>query len=351
MANILIISPSRSVKGGISTVINGYMNSNLPSFHKFHFVSSHIDGIKLTKLIVAVFGLLKTLFVLTTCHIDIVHIHCGDIKSIVRKYFYAHLVSVFSCKTVIHFHGASFKEEYPNYPAFVQKKICGMFQKIDLIICLSKSWQCYIEKIAPRSNTIVLQNGIHIPGRNSFLKKETITLLFLGLIGKRKGIFDLLTVISKLKSSSPDIQLIIGGNGDIIQLEKKIKALQIEKIVNYVGWIPISKKKMLLKNTDIFVLPSYGEGMPMSILEAMSYGVPVVSTAVGGIPEIVQHGVSGFLIEPGDLSALAGKLELLIKDNKLREDMGNNARKAVQQHHDINIIAKKLDKIYNSLLQ
>ena len=87
----------------------------------------------------------------------------------------------------------------------------------------------------------------------------------------------------------------------------------------------------------------------MSILEAMSYSVPVVSTTVGGIPELVSDGETGFLIDPGDLDALYGKLKCLIEDKELRKKLGNEARQFVASRHNLKLITQQIEQIYDSL--
>ena len=99
-------------------------------------------------------------------------------------------------------------------------------------------------------------------------------------------------------------------------------------------------------DADIFILPSYNEGLPMSILEAMSYGLPVISTPVGGIPEIVKDGVNGYLIFPGDNEALAEKIELLAKNKELRLRMGQENYKLVSQKYNAGTIINQLKILY-----
>ena len=90
--------------------------------------------------------------------------------------------------------------------------------------------------------------------------------------------------------------------------------------------------------------------MPMTILEAMSYGLPVIATNVGGIPEVVEDKVSGFLINPGDYSSLAEKIELLAKEHDLRKKMGQQGYRIVREKFDIDVITKKLNNFYDELL-
>ena len=100
----------------------------------------------------------------------------------------------------------------------------------------------------------------------------------------------------------------------------------------------------------VFVLPSYNEGMPLAILEAMSYGVPIISTNVGGIPTLVENGVNGFIISPGDILHLENSLRLLISDVDLRQRMSDNNYNKIKSEYSIENNMKKIHKIYQDLI-
>ena len=205
-------------------------------------------------------------------------------------------------------------------------------------------------EIAPESNVLVMYNAVPLPVFDEKPKEErdTVNITFLGLIGERKGIFDLIEVISRLTADGCNIHLTVGGNGDISRFHKEIEMKNLKNHVTYVGWIVGDEKDKLLRNTDIFVLPSYGEGMPMTILEAMSYAIPVISTNVGGVPEIVVDGETGYLIEAGDRNALYDKILGLVNDKAERNLFGKNGRDVIKQRHDIQKNTELLSKIYDA---
>ena len=350
--NILFISPSTKNKGGIATVIRGYLCSDLIEQHNVFLVVSHANGPILVKLIVAIIGIVKTLYYLVFKDIDLVHIHSGDINSFKRKLCFVKLAFLFSCKIVYHHHGGGFMDQYQALSKKWKKRVKYNFEKVDLLICLSNSWKANIQQIAPNATIEVIPNGISLPILAS-KKNDThiIRLTFLGLIVDRKGIFDLVKVIKRLINDGNKVQLTIGGNGETTRLLNLIKKYNITKRVKYSGYIQAKKKDCLLRHTDIFVLPSYAEAMPMSILEAMAYAVPVVSTYVGGIPELVIDGETGYLIDPGDLDALYEKISLLIQSKDIRRDFGNKGRLLIENKYNIDIISQKLSEIYNSFSQ
>jgi glycosyltransferase involved in cell wall biosynthesis len=174
-------------------------------------------------------------------------------------------------------------------------------------------------------------------------------IVFLGLIGPRKGLFDLLIVFERLVDEGYNIRLSIGGNGDVAKLKEHISLPKLKNRVDYLGWIDEAQKCQLLSGCDIFTLPSYGEGMPVSILEAMAYGLAVISTPVGGIPELVDDGMTGYLVTPGDLESLYEKLKTLIEQQELRVKMGRKGRKKVENEFDIKRNYRAISDLYDQL--
>jgi len=352
MKTILMIGPDIMVMGGISTVVKGLLASELSRNNKIILVSSHVDGSKLHKLFIAIVGLIKTFLYFCFKKIDIVHIHGSDITSSTRKYFYFRLAKIFNRKVIYHFHGASFVEQYRSASAGWQRRIKDFFTGVDLVICLSESWRKAIMEIAPDSKVQVIHNSVSVPSlAEPRLNKgdQTINITFLGLIGERKGVFDLLHVMERLIQEGLDVCLNIGGNGDVDRLMNDLDQKKLKERVLYLGWINGDDKDALLRKTDIFVLPSYGEGMPMAILEAMSYGVPVVSTFVGGIPEVVKDGETGLLFQPGDINTLYDKLKFLITNQVERNSLGLAGRSLIESRFDLTRNVQVIENIYQSL--
>src|SRR5690606_4866518 len=116
------------------------------------------------------------------------------------------------------------------------------------------------------------------------------------------------------------------------------------------GWVTGNAKEELYRKATVFVLPSYNEGLPVSMLEAMSYGMPVIATNVGGIPELVKDGESGQLIVAGDIAALRNAMERFIRDRRLVREMGRAAEATVRQNFVFEQTKMKLDKLYTELI-
>jgi glycosyltransferase involved in cell wall biosynthesis len=170
------------------------------------------------------------------------------------------------------------------------------------------------------------------------------------MIHPDKGIFDLLQVLKEHRTELFNrIKLFIGGSGQTGQLQKMIEADDLGEMVEFKGWVTGSEKDNLLQFSDVFVLPSYYEGSPVAVLEAMSYGTPVISTTVGGIPEVVQPGFNGWLHRPGDQEALLNAILYYINEPESIKRHGVGSMQMIEDYYPRSI-EPHLTSIYSSLL-
>jgi glycosyltransferase involved in cell wall biosynthesis len=178
-----------------------------------------------------------------------------------------------------------------------------------------------------------------------------IRFLFMGRIGHRKGTFDLINAFANLPvEQRRRALLLLAGDGDIEYGQKMSKNLNLISEISFLGWIDPVKRNNLLTNSDVFILPSYHEGLPMALLEAMGWGLPVITTPVGGIPEVVTSYRNGLLIPPGDVQKLTEAMKLLIEDETFRIRLGNCARTTAERF-DVNVYTRSLAGIYHSTLR
>ena len=233
----------------------------------------------------------------------------------------------------------------------MRKRYSWFFTEVNLLICLSKYWEKQIQKTFPEAKTRVIPNAIPISSQlhPRVFSAHPLRLAFLGRIVQRKGLFDLLEVIAELKSQGIDVHLEIGGDGEVAYLKRTLQKLGLAQQVQYLGWIGTNEKESLFRRVDAYVLPSYAEGMPMSVLEAMAHGLPVVSTNVGGIPDLIDHDITGLLISPGDKVALHSAIKRLVLDPKLIIRLGEKAYERVMEHNKMDTMTKRLINLYNDL--
>jgi glycosyltransferase involved in cell wall biosynthesis len=216
------------------------------------------------------------------------------------------------------------------------------------VLVLSAQWAEFVANFSPTADVCVLPNPVKLmPVANQAVVEQK--LLFLGRVEKNKGIDELLEAVALLKPAFFNIKLAIGGEGDLDRVKQKAEALGIQNHIELLGWLTPEKKYQHLQQASIFVLPSYEEGLPMAMLEAMSMAKAVVVTAVGGIPSVVEHDVNGLLIPPRDVAALADALSKLLSNKTLQEELGSHARAIIASHYASPVVADKLSAIYDSL--
>jgi glycosyltransferase involved in cell wall biosynthesis len=168
-------------------------------------------------------------------------------------------------------------------------------------------------------------------------------ILFLGRVEERKGAFDLIDAAALLRGR---YRLVICGEGAIDAAAQHARSRGVDGRVSFPGWIDGQGKRELLRRASILVLPSYHEGVPMAVLEAMSWSIPVVATAVGGIPDIVTDGKEGVLVQPGDPAGLAQAIERLMDDPTLRAALGSAGRRKMQLQFSEPVLHEELTDLW-----
>ncbi len=334
--------------GGMASVAASYDKC----FTKFNYISSWRGGNKFVKyyyLFRAIIGFhFQMLF---NKQIKIVHIHTAAHNSFYRKRLFILWAKRYNKRVILHVHASQFKDFYAESDK--KELIVTTLQVCDKIIVLSKSWKTYFTNIGIDNGRLcILNNIVHQP-LVDIAKEEgkfPIKFLFLGELGDRKGIFDLLGVIAANKTELKDkIKLCIGGNGEVGRLKSYIIEHDLGDMVTFLGWVSKDKKQHALLSTDVFILPSYNEGLPIAILEAMSYGKAIISTDVGGIAEVVKNAYNGCLINPGDKKAIKNSLQLFVNKPSLIEVFGKNGLTIVKDYYAENVM-QVLNGLYKKIL-
>ncbi len=161
-------------------------------------------------------------------------------------------------------------------------------------------------------------------------------LLFVGRLAAVKGLPVLFSVLGKLREGHPDLHLTLVGDGpERKDLAQQVQDLGLADCVTFAGYRSQTEVADLLGETDILILPSFAEGVPVVLMEAMAATVPVITTQIAGIPELVEDGISGALVPPGDANALASQIDKLLGDDKLRKKMGQVGRAKVLKEFNI----------------
>lgn len=350
---VLLLGPSLKVNGGISSVeklILEHISSDIQIQH----IPTHEEGSTQKKIWVFSKALFQLIWTLLTQNIDVVHIHFSQRGSAFRKAILTLLIWLFRKPIVLHAHGSEFHVFYSRLSLKLQQLLSWIFCRCSCFIVLSESWKHFYTANLKLTNKqiIVLPNPVQLPAQmpNRF-PTEQVNFLFLGRVGQRKGAFDLIksfaTLSAQLQACS---SLILAGDGDLFEAQQLIENLNLTNRITLCGWVNPQQRDVLLAKANVFVLPSYNEGLPMALLEAMSWGLPVITTPVGGIPELVNQLENGLLVNPGDIKQLSEAMKSLIENSALRLYLGNNARASVASL-DVKNYSLYLSKIFRTLQQ
>ncbi|MDW8289274.1 MAG: glycosyltransferase family 4 protein [Armatimonadota bacterium] len=348
----IMLGPAIESRGGISAVERMIVAHCQQPVHLRH-VPTVCDGSKWHKLGTFLLALPRFVFLLLAWRPHLVHAHFSSRASTWRKLLLAAIARSLGKPCILHAHGSEFRDFFSSQPPWRQRLIASGLRRSTCLITLSQSWKQYYQRISglPDEQVIVLPNPVRLPSRVPDRRnRRGVTLLFLGRMGERKGPLRIVEAFRMLSpEASEKTHVVLAGDGEVERVRQEVCRLGLQQHISVMDWVDTRQRETLLADADIYVLPSLNEGLPMSILEAMSWGLPVISSPVGGIPEFVQDGFNGLLVPPTDIPALAQAMQRLIEDEELRLQMGANARASVE-HLDIQNYWKQLLEVYRSVL-
>jgi glycosyltransferase involved in cell wall biosynthesis len=227
-----------------------------------------------------------------------------------------------------------------------------MFQTADHVIVLSDSWRKAVETAcAPIRNISVVHNPAPCVALRQHSQPSERIILFAGLVGKRKGVDVLLPAFAAFRKSHPDWRLVIAGNGDLDWARSLANDCGIGQYVTFPGWIAGEAKDRMFRGASLFCLPSRAEGFAMGVIEAAAYGIPVVTTPVGGVLDAFQAGSDLAIVPVGDVAALSATLAVLADDEQKRCDMRTRALDVIRDNFQVNVISEEISGIYRRLIE
>jgi len=286
---------------------------------------------------------------------DIVHVFPSSHWSYWRNWLYILLARAMGRQTVFHLLNA-IDLFYGRVGAFQKWLLRVSFRSADVYLVQSKGLQSWLERYC-RKPCYGFLNGLHLervpsacPAPADLSEIIRPIGLTIGMLGKHKGTPQILEAISRLRQRGIDLGWVFVGMGDAAAYRQCAEALQVADRVLFTGPVSDDVKWQYLKNADFYCLPSDAEGQPISILEAMAVGLPVIATAVGSIPEIIANGETGLTIPVDDATALEQAILEMLADDR-RKAMGLAAQQYLVQHHDIQYLFEQLGEVYHETLK
>lgn len=332
-------------RGGISTLIAEILKSPLKDDFEFIYVESQAEDFgKFGKALLALTAIIRFVWNCLLKRPRLVYVHLGSNASLYRESVFIILAKLLGKKTVSHFHAGDIDNYYPFQKKIGQKFIRWAIGLSDSLIVVSQESARQLREIADSPNISVITNAVDTSlfnVRNGASGNGVVRLLFVGAIGKLKGEQDLIEALAILCGGKPNIKVSFLGYG-AESLKADCEKLGVGGFIEYLGAVSMTERIEFFQKADIFVLPTYAEAMPMSVIEAMAAGLPVISTAVGGIPELIKDGVDGFLFPPGDVKVLAEKILFLLNNKNIRLSIGKKARQKACEQMDFRLYVDRL---------
>lgn len=277
------------------------------------------------------------------------HINLSISGSTLRKVIYAALCRTAGLPYVIHLHGSSYREFYANLSNPRQAIVRNFFQKAQRVIVLGNVWRDFVvsEIGVDPARAVILANAVPGPVTLSPAPpSDEPHLLFLGRLGSRKGTPELLEALKNPEVQSLCWKATIAGDGPIEEFREAVAGAELTTRVDVPGWVGPNEAKALLNKSEILLLPSHAENLPLSMLEGMAYGLCPVVTPVGAVRDAIRDGENGLLVPVNDPKALACALTRLIKNKDLRARLSANARRDFEANYDIRTYRQKLEATY-----
>ena len=350
---VALVSPPLDASGGIGRLMSYVLALLEPQKIQVHHIDSRGRS---SRPILSIGPLLRACAALVADkargNVDVVHINMSYRGSTIRKGVVAWTCRALRIPVVLHLHTCEYEEFYRRLPSPLQRAARATFLRADHVVVLGRVWESFVvdELRVPRRRVTVLYNASPGPADIGFRKsratREGIRLLFVGRLGARKGVADLLTALSRVGADSGDWVLTLAGDGDIEKAKDLARELGIFHRITFTGWLDSPGVHDLLKSSHVLILPSYAEGMPMAIVEAFAFGVAVIASSVGAIPELVVDRKSGLLVSPGDIDALEQAIRDLCTDDELRESLARSGRGTWESRLEIGQYTERIIEIW-----
>ncbi len=356
MSKVLVVATSRKTRGGITSVVKAHEMGEQWKLYHCRWISTHRDRWGIIKLLYLVCGLSQYLIVLP--FYDLVHIHLSEPVSAFRKFPFMLWAKLWRKKTIVHFHSFSPDTTVHGRFRWIYRYL---FSHADAVITLSEYWRNVVaEEYRLGDKVKIIYNPCPVQEDQGILSfcaddyevrwSKTYSILYAGTVNARKGYVDMIKAFARIAKKYPDWMIVFAGNGEIGQGMALATDLGISSQTLFLGWVTGEAKERAFREATIFCLPSYAEGFPMAVLDAWTYGLPVITTPVGGIPDIAQDGKNMLLFTPGDVAGLACQMERMISDCELRENIAKESRLLAQTTFNVGTINRQIEKLYEELL-
>lgn len=350
---VLMVGPALDAPGGMSAVAQTYAQSGWFAREGVRYLSSY-EGPGWERQL-RVFGRAAaiTAFALLRGRVRLLHVHSAARGSFWRKALLCAMARLARRPYVFHVHSGEFPTWLAARSQPLQAVVRWTLRGAARVLVLTPAWADALQRATGPLRCAVAWNPV--PPRAADLAanpaepapepREAPLVLFLGRLREKKGVHDLLNAWPAVLAAHPNARLMLGGDGELAAAAAQARALGVEGSVELPGWLAGAAKAAALRRATVFVLPSYFEGLPISLLEAMAAGVPVIATPVGGVPDLIEAEQNGLLVPVGDPLGLSQALLRLLGDASLARRLVTAAEFTLRRH-DVDAVCAALSALY-----
>lgn len=337
---VVFVGDSRKMKGGVSTVMKTLETSWIWDKYKCYWMETQVNSNKIVKVLYLALGWIKSLGVIP--FYDIVHFQTVPGFSMIGLLPIFLYSKLWHKRIIVQLHVGNQIKEYMNNPFFQ-----FWTKHAHEVIFLGKMW-CNQSRpfIHKSTHTDFLYNPVSTTEKPISAEKF---FLFAAYFNPNKGYDIFLNAFSLIAKKYPDWKVVLCGTGDDDLVHDLIDRLDISNQVVLPGWIDGDEKKYYFQSAYAYCMASWKEGLPLSVLEAMSYGVPIITTPVGCLPEFLENKKSAMIFNHGEVKEMADAMEFLINNPIQREVMGHKCLKIISENFTLEKVSKKLDSIYTAI--
>lgn len=353
---VLLVSKDLRFEGGVYDFVSMLLSKTCNSIeYEYFLIGNRYPGnVPILKLIWPIIDNFRISIRLLKGDIDCLHLNPSmNVTSFLRDSLLLMMARAVGFRNIlVFFHG--WEEDFVSRIAnntlysFIMRR---GFSRAPVIFVLSETFKNQLISMSVPSESILIGSTMFdsniFDGVARTKKVNTQRLLFLSRFVKEKGIFELLDAFRLVHSRFQNAELILAGDGpERDSMEEYVRQHNLTSVVKFPGYLRGLSKGDTMMNSDIFILPSYGEGLPISLLEAMAAELPIICTSVGGITDIFENGKNGILLSSVSAKSINEAVSKMIENKEWRLEIGRHNRSISWEYYESSVVSQQIKASY-----
>lgn len=351
---VMFVAPDVQSQGGIAKVIENYQRSTFWRKQRCaHFATCREGNSAYQRVAYSLRRYLVFIWTITVSRPSVVSVHTSERASYYRKLGYIVLSRLFGIPVVLHIHPSRFFEFFTQGGTFRKFLVRSGLTQSKTVVFLSEQSLVQFRPLFPQLKMTVIPNPVNVEvfaPQSRPTAKGNYRVLFVGWIIKEKGVYDIVEVMPDVIAQFPQVEFLFAGNKEVERLKQLIEDRQLSRYAKVLGWVDGKEKLELFHTSRFLLLPSYTEGVPNVILEAMASGLPIITCPVGGIPSVFVEGENGYFVAPGDRKDLTARIIQMLGDDEGCDGISQRTGRRARELYSIEVIGRQLESLYKEFV-